>query len=136
LDYAREVFPTELRDVPRERISFHITVLVGSKHKTVQIAPMAWSSVISSLTQFEIVDLVIQPLPSLTASRPRSTEIIRRTYSDPAAARRPRSQVASLRNGRPSRPASAAQGKSRAPSPELSSSHPFRFVSRLVEKIM
>jgi hypothetical protein len=46
LDDAFRAFADDLRGIARDTLLFSVTVLVGTKHKSVQIAPGAWPSVV------------------------------------------------------------------------------------------
>ncbi|KAL6306862.1 hypothetical protein BKA93DRAFT_712835, partial [Sparassis latifolia] len=58
--FAKAVFE-ELSGVHPERITFSVSVNMPGGGRTVQISPMAWRAVVSTLAQYEIVDLVVLP---------------------------------------------------------------------------
>jgi hypothetical protein len=67
IDFAKKVFPDELRKVNRNNISFSITVITrGDKKRSVWIADMAWSTVVSTLHRYEIIDVHVQPEVQVT----------------------------------------------------------------------
>jgi len=71
---AQAVFP-KLADVARERIAFSVNVRVGGELRSVRIAPMAWSRVLSSLATYEIIDLSVLPYASSSRAAKSDTEV-------------------------------------------------------------
>jgi hypothetical protein len=126
------VFPVDLADVPSDRISFHLTVLVGGKRKTVQIAPAAWPDVLPSLAKFEIIDIVVSPLnPPSKQTHARSVPSDRRAGSAhdrraPAARRTHQSRVCSPYT---------SPSKKTAELPATTQSKPIQFFARLLDKL-
>ncbi|EIN06709.1 hypothetical protein PUNSTDRAFT_71906 [Punctularia strigosozonata HHB-11173 SS5] len=57
---AYAAFPEELSNVIRQKVALFITSFVEGKRKTVEIAPTAWTSILSTLARFEIVDIVVK----------------------------------------------------------------------------
>jgi hypothetical protein len=57
---AYSTFPEELSTVQKEQVALAITCLVQGEHRVVQIAPSAWTSVLPTLTRFEIIDVIVK----------------------------------------------------------------------------
>ncbi|GBE88583.1 hypothetical protein BKA93DRAFT_744178 [Sparassis latifolia] len=60
VDFAKAVFADELSGIDRTRVVFSINVAVQHTPRTVQIGPMAWNAVISTLVEYEIIDVSVQ----------------------------------------------------------------------------
>jgi len=60
LDFAYSVYPEELKDVPRDRVSFSIKIFMQGEPRTSRIGPMAWNVVVATLAQYEIILVEIQ----------------------------------------------------------------------------
>lgn len=61
VDYAKSVFPEDLRHVPASQLSLTILSNTPRGKRTVQISPMAWKAVSSNLATYEIIDIVVNP---------------------------------------------------------------------------
>ncbi|EGO00946.1 hypothetical protein SERLA73DRAFT_167150 [Serpula lacrymans var. lacrymans S7.3] len=60
LEFARTVFPDELADVDRTRISFSVTVISGGRISAVGISPFAWSAIVPHLIRYEVIDVHVR----------------------------------------------------------------------------
>ncbi|KAH9834229.1 uncharacterized protein C8Q71DRAFT_673649, partial [Rhodofomes roseus] len=61
LQYARDVFPDDLRHVLAQQITFTIISNTPKGKRAVQIAPMAWKAVVGTLACYEIIDIHVHP---------------------------------------------------------------------------
>jgi len=72
IDFVQEAFP-ELRDVDRGLIRLEVRVVINSQaeRKTAQIGRMAWSPVVATLAQYEIVEIHVEnpPVAACSASK-------------------------------------------------------------------
>ncbi|KAH9917558.1 uncharacterized protein B0H18DRAFT_841901, partial [Fomitopsis serialis] len=57
VQFAREVFPDDLRHIHPQQLSFTIISNTPKGKRTVQISPMAWKAVVGTLACYEIIDL-------------------------------------------------------------------------------
>ncbi|KAH9073089.1 hypothetical protein EDB83DRAFT_2360788 [Lactarius deliciosus] len=77
IDFALESFP-ELRDVDRSLICLEVRVVLNSQaeRKTARIGRMAWSPVVATLAQYEIVEIQVAspPSPAPSASKPLAAQ--------------------------------------------------------------
>ncbi|KAN0130265.1 hypothetical protein V8E53_011888 [Lactarius tabidus] len=74
IDFVQEAFP-ELRDVDRNLICLEVRVVLNSQPAelgTARICRMAWSPVVASLVQYEIVEIHVEspPAAACSASKP------------------------------------------------------------------
>jgi len=73
IDFVQEAFP-ELRDIDRSLICLGVRVALNSQteRKTAQIGRMAWSPVVATLAQYEIVEIHVEspPVAACSASKP------------------------------------------------------------------
>ncbi|THH03104.1 hypothetical protein EW145_g6528 [Phellinidium pouzarii] len=74
LNYAMTVFP-QLAHVARDRIAFSVNVRVNGTLRTVRIASMAWERVLKSLSTYEIVDISVLPLPTISRAAKSDTDV-------------------------------------------------------------
>ncbi|KAG2043710.1 hypothetical protein BDR03DRAFT_939702 [Suillus americanus] len=76
--FARSAFESDLTGIDKSRISFSLNVLANGKQRSVDISCGAWSTIMSHLTRYEIVDVHVQPLrvsgPPPTYRSRRSTK--------------------------------------------------------------
>jgi len=62
VQFAREVFPDDLRHVRcRRQLSFTIISNTPDGKRAVQISPVAWNAVVSTLACYEIIDINVHP---------------------------------------------------------------------------
>ncbi|KAH9177814.1 hypothetical protein EDB89DRAFT_1844516 [Lactarius sanguifluus] len=77
IDFVLESFP-ELRDVDRSLICLEVRVVLNSQaeRKTARIGRMAWSPVVATLAQYEIVEIQVAcpPSPASSASKPLAAQ--------------------------------------------------------------
>ncbi|KAG2347529.1 hypothetical protein BDR05DRAFT_848115, partial [Suillus weaverae] len=59
--FARSAFEGDLTGIDKNRISFSLNVLANGKQNSVGISRVAWSTIMSRLAQYEIIDVHIQP---------------------------------------------------------------------------
>ncbi|KAF8260489.1 hypothetical protein EI94DRAFT_1706245 [Lactarius quietus] len=72
VDFAQEAFP-ELKDVDRSLIYFAVRVVLSNPHterKMARIGRMAWAPVMADLSQYEIVEIHVEPPPSVALLPP------------------------------------------------------------------
>ncbi|KAG1860763.1 hypothetical protein F4604DRAFT_1658185 [Suillus subluteus] len=68
--FARSAFESDLTGIDKSRISFSLNVLVNGKQSSVDISHGAWSTIMSHLVRYEIVDVHIQPEPRVSGPPP------------------------------------------------------------------
>jgi len=61
VQFAREVFPDDLRHIHGQQLSFTIISNTPKGKRTVQISPMAWKAVVGTLACYEIIDIGVHP---------------------------------------------------------------------------
>ncbi|KZT69714.1 hypothetical protein DAEQUDRAFT_726379 [Daedalea quercina L-15889] len=61
IQYAREVFPEDLRHIPAQQLSFTVISNTPKGKRTVRISSMAWKAVVEKLACYEIIDLNVNP---------------------------------------------------------------------------
>lgn len=61
VEFARVLFREDLRDVDDSCISFYVTVNAPTGIQSVQISPMAWKEVTTTLVRYEIIDVIVEP---------------------------------------------------------------------------
>ncbi|KAG2754023.1 hypothetical protein P692DRAFT_20854473 [Suillus brevipes Sb2] len=59
--FARSAFEGDLTGIDKSRISFSLNVLANGKQSSVGISRVAWSTIMSHLARYEIIDVHIQP---------------------------------------------------------------------------
>ncbi|KAG2142285.1 uncharacterized protein EDB93DRAFT_1158353 [Suillus bovinus] len=59
--FARSAFEGDLTGIDKSRISFSLNVLANGKQSSVGISRVAWSTTMSHLAQYEIIDVHVQP---------------------------------------------------------------------------
>ncbi|KZT00300.1 uncharacterized protein LAESUDRAFT_732400, partial [Laetiporus sulphureus 93-53] len=59
--FAKRVFPDQLATIDRKRITFTVSVVASHERRMVEIGPMAWKAVVSTLAQYEIINVIVQP---------------------------------------------------------------------------
>ncbi|EIN06711.1 hypothetical protein PUNSTDRAFT_54108 [Punctularia strigosozonata HHB-11173 SS5] len=62
---AYDAFPSSLTNVPPARITLHLQAFVGpsATPSSIRIFPNAWEALVRTLHRFEIIDVVVAPLP-------------------------------------------------------------------------
>ncbi|KAG2074774.1 hypothetical protein BDR04DRAFT_1092305 [Suillus decipiens] len=68
--FARSAFEGDLTGIDKSRISFSLNVLANGKKNSVNISREGWSTVMSHLVQYEIVDVHVQPEPRVSGPPP------------------------------------------------------------------
>ncbi|KAG2352322.1 hypothetical protein BDR07DRAFT_1438170 [Suillus spraguei] len=68
--FARSAFEGDLTGIDKSRISFSLNVLANGKKSSVNISREAWSTIMSHLVQYEIVDVHVQPELRLSGPPP------------------------------------------------------------------
>lgn len=61
VEFAKVLFREDLRDVDDSCISFYVTVNAPTGIQSVQISPMAWKEVTTTLVRYEIIDVIVEP---------------------------------------------------------------------------
>ena len=61
VEYAKTVFPDDLRHIPVQQLSLTVLSNTPRGKRTVHISPMAWKAVSSNLATYEIIDVVVNP---------------------------------------------------------------------------
>ncbi|EPQ55031.1 hypothetical protein GLOTRDRAFT_111103 [Gloeophyllum trabeum ATCC 11539] len=64
---AVQQFPDKLGTIDHGNISFCINSVLHHETRKVRISPMSWSTVISTLARYEIIDIVVQPKVTVEA---------------------------------------------------------------------
>ncbi|KAG2109324.1 uncharacterized protein F5147DRAFT_692795 [Suillus discolor] len=59
--FARSAFEGDLTGIDKSRISFSLNVLANGKQSSVGISSGAWSTIMSHLARYEIIDVHVQP---------------------------------------------------------------------------
>lgn len=62
IKFARSQFSEKLRHVNDRQISFSINSVVNHETRSVRISPMSWPTVMSTLSRYEIIDIIVQPI--------------------------------------------------------------------------
>jgi len=85
IDFVQEAFP-ELKDVDRSLISLEVRVVLNSQaeRKTARIGRMAWSPVVATLAQYEIVEVHVESLPAATCSTSKPSVVQPPPYASEA----------------------------------------------------
>lgn len=127
LDFAYSVFPTELHSIPRSRVYFSVNIVVRGSPRTSRISPMAWSAVIMTLKQYEIVLVSVLP-PEHT-----NTDAMNNSYANIDSIPPPTYSPSSSRHILPSDnkhhdssllyPIKSSETRSRSSSPSSTSAH-------------
>ncbi|KAN0131903.1 hypothetical protein V8E53_010183 [Lactarius tabidus] len=85
IDFVQEAFP-ELKDVDRSLISLEVRVVLNSQaeRKTARIGRMAWSPVVATLAQYEIVEVHVESPPAATCSTSKPSVVQPPPYASEA----------------------------------------------------
>ncbi|KAI0692822.1 hypothetical protein BC835DRAFT_1416284 [Cytidiella melzeri] len=81
IDFAYEVFPAELADVPREQIQLTVGVRVKDQPARVVVSRSAWTTIAAELKQYEIVHVNVLDKPVPRSPRPRSNNPMEDAYT-------------------------------------------------------
>ncbi|TFK51128.1 hypothetical protein OE88DRAFT_1808611 [Heliocybe sulcata] len=103
---ARSEFGEPLRHVFDRQISFSVNSVVHHETRSVRISPLSWPTVMSTLSRYEIIDVIVQPCidvdcpPEYPVTQDEKSDLKSSVYLEPPS------------------PKSSRRSLSRSPSPD------------------